>query len=542
MNTFFKDKAGNDIFVLGLQTHNSSNGNRELLGKSIQAVRLFGGNTLETPIYWGKIEPEEGRYDLTSVEETILKVREAGLHLILLWFGFSKNAECTYLPEWAKRNPGRFRRAVAPDGSSIAVMSPHDDAVYEADARCFAHVLREIRRVDGDTGTVIAVQVENEVGLGLFATDRCYSKTAQRIFELGVPDELDGIELEDTGASGDGDSWFGRFGRHAHEAFTAYYLAKQVEKIAAAGKREYDIPLFMNTMVGETRQEIAGYSYSSGTPCGRVLEIWHRAAPSIDLFCPDVYQQHRSSFLRTCDRHARPWNALMIPESGIFGQAPAMNLLLAAVRFSAIGIAGFGAESALAPDGRLTDESKPVAYTYRALAMMAPILLRHRFSPRLFAVVQEEGQSYTYVQRAKYHLTIHFTSSPGRDHPGARGAGGGLRIDMSDPENQRQRDERGRVIVFEANDDEYFFSGVGCLAMFLRRADPLDRNPLSGYLSRTAGNLAVFTIEEGHFDDSGAWVCEYTLRGDELYNGVYARPGVVLRARLNPRAGEVVEG
>jgi hypothetical protein len=60
VNTFFKDKAGNDIFVLGLQTHNSSNGNRELLDKASRRSGLFGENTLETPIYWGKIEPEGG--------------------------------------------------------------------------------------------------------------------------------------------------------------------------------------------------------------------------------------------------------------------------------------------------------------------------------------------------------------------------------------------------------------------------------------------------------------------------------------------------
>ena len=42
--------------------------------------------------------------------------------------------------------------------------------------------------------------------------------------------------------------------------------------------------------VGET-VEIAGFSYSSGTPCGRTLDIWRRTAPSIDLFAPDIYQE-----------------------------------------------------------------------------------------------------------------------------------------------------------------------------------------------------------------------------------------------------------
>jgi hypothetical protein len=374
----------------------------------------------------------------------------------------------------------------------------------------------------------------------LFATTAVTRKPLSAIFELVYRMNWMESELEDTGAVETAIP--GSAGSAARaRGFHAYYLAKQVEKIAAAGKRGTISRVHEHHGVGETRQEIGRIQLLVGDSLRRVLEIWHRAAPSIDLFCPDVYQQHRSSFLRTWRSARQTLECADDSESGIFGQAPAMNLLLAAVRFSAIGIAGFGAESALAPDGRLTDESKPVALHLPGAGNDGADPAPHRFSPRLFAVVQEEGQSYTYVQRAKYHLTIHFTSSPGRDHPGARERAAVSGFDMSDPENQRQR---GRSAAASS-----------CLrrmttSTFSAESEPGDvpaaggsPGPIPvGYLSRTAGNLAVFTIEEGHFDDSGAWVCEYTLRGDELYNGVYARPGVVLRARLNPRAGEVVGG
>ena len=56
MNGFFKDIHGNPLFLTGLQAHNSSTGT-DMLDKAIRAVQLYGGNTLETPIYWYAIEP-----------------------------------------------------------------------------------------------------------------------------------------------------------------------------------------------------------------------------------------------------------------------------------------------------------------------------------------------------------------------------------------------------------------------------------------------------------------------------------------------------
>ena len=64
------------------------------------------------------------------------------------------------MPAWVKRDPVRFKWAVGPDGTARTVMSPNDDAVYEADARCFSRLMRELKRIDGKTGTVLTVQVE----------------------------------------------------------------------------------------------------------------------------------------------------------------------------------------------------------------------------------------------------------------------------------------------------------------------------------------------------------------------------------------------
>ena len=186
MRTIFTDRDGKPIYVLGLQAHNSSNGCWEMIDSAIDAVKQYHGNTLEVPVYWYQLEPEEGVYDLSQVEELILRVRASGLKLIILWFGSSKNSDMTYVPEWVKADPDRFWMAVAPDGEVTPQISPFCTACYEADKAAFVEMMKAIRRIDEQERTVIAVQVENEIGL--YPLDRCYSETANRVFADGVPD------------------------------------------------------------------------------------------------------------------------------------------------------------------------------------------------------------------------------------------------------------------------------------------------------------------------------------------------------------------
>jgi hypothetical protein len=541
---FFKNKAGEQVFILGLQSHNSSDGCWEMIDRSIAAVKLYGGNTLETPIYWYQVEPEEGVYDFSMLEQLLQRVRNAGLYLVPLWFGFSKNAENTYMPDWVKADPVRFKWTIGPDGATRANMSPHDNAVYEADARCFARLMQQIRRLDGDTGTILTVQVENEIGLGLFDTDRCYSKQAQRDFELGVPSELDGVELEGSEAPGGGSDWYSRFGHFAHEAFTTYYLSRQVERIARAGKAEYDLPLYMNTMVGEVRQEIAGFSYSSGTPCGRTLDIWRRTAPSIDLYCPDIYQQDSSGYLRTCQRHARSDNALFIPESGTGGIMPAMNMLHAIADYGAIGVCGFGAEDTLDESGNLTDAAVPVAESYRACAAIAPLILQYRLTPSLFAVTQEEFQPYAYLKLPNYHMTVHFDYSysffgtPAAPTPVRHS---NLPRKLGLPEKLGKTVSRGRMLGVEISPDEYYFSGVCCTLRFIKRTDPRQTRPHALYAGKCANELSVLSVEEGHFDKNGRFIVDFVRNGDEINGGIFVRSGTVTHVVFNPMAGTVVD-
>lgn len=536
METIFKDKDGKPVYVLGLQAHNSSNGCWEMIDRSISAVKQYHGNTLEVPVYWYQIEPEEGHFDLSMVKTLIKKVRENELYLIILWFGFSKNADLTYMPEWAKKDTSRFRLAVGPDGGVVPMMSAHCEETIEADKRAFTELIRCIKTEDEKERTVLAVQVENEVGY--YPIDRCYSKKAQEDFDKGVPEKLNGVILEGSDASRNGNTWYDRFGRFAHEAFSAWYFAKAIEKIAAAGKEVYpSLPLCTNTVVGELRQQIGGQSYSSGAPVGRVLEIWQKGAPSIAAFGADIYQPHKSGYLATCRSHARLGNPLFIPETGTGGDGFAINHIHAAVDYNAIGICGFGAESTLDGNGELTEASQKVADTMEIIGSMAPVLLKHGGTEKLFCVTQEEFQNLAYVKRELYHITFYFTTLNEKGRP----LGRNLRVCEKLAGNPDAFNQRGRAIIYEASPSEYYIAGVGFTARFLKRTDPEDQFPERTLYSRAATELSALTIEEGHFTRDGEWVCEFVRRGDEIDCGAFVYPGIVLRVKLNPDANAHVE-
>ena len=91
----------------------------------------------------------------------------------------------------------------------------------------------------------------------------------------------------------------------------AWNYARYVGRVAAAGKAEYNIPMFMNTWI---KQEISGWpgAYPSGGPQPTVMDIWHAGAPAIDIFCPDC---HLANFTDWCRWYTQAGNPLFIPES-----------------------------------------------------------------------------------------------------------------------------------------------------------------------------------------------------------------------------------
>ncbi|MBE5795050.1 MAG: hypothetical protein E7323_10275 [Clostridiales bacterium] len=524
MNQFI-GKDGKPILPLGLQTHNSSTGVAEMLEREIAAVKHFGGNLLEAPVYWYRVEASPGVYDFADLDDLIRRCRENSLYLIPLWFGMNKNGHPNYAPEWVKTRPDVYALAQGRDGGKVASMTPLCQATLEADKRAFLALMEHIRQVDGQAGTVIAVQIENEIGLA--NTDMDYRPEAQAMYQQPVPEALSGIVLEDSGVESAGSTWRSRFGRHAHEAFMAWAHADFIEQIASAAKQVYDLPLMINVMLGEQGFEEAGICYNSGAAVGRVLEIYKAVAPHVDLICPDMYVPDRERYRRVLGRYARQDNPLFVPESPIGGVPNALYMMEAFADYGCIGMACFGAGRAVDGQGNLLPESREMALSMRTIANVASLLIRYRGTGRVHALVQQEFMDKQYLRLRDWHIEAKFISAQGSARWGM-----GSFLNPAAPENEDLFTARGRGLLIQTGDDEFYLTGCGVKVDFRRRPNPMEEDSFPQLTSRQNGTLNFLSVEEGHFEGD-EWICDRVRNGDESNFELFVHLGQVVRIRLN---------
>ena len=537
MNGFFKDENGKEMLVLGMQAHNSSTGTF-MMERTIRAARLFNANTLEVPIYWYKVEPQKDTFDMTQVKHLIDQIRETDKKLIILWFATSKNGHPTYAPEYIKTNPETYKVAVGSNGAWVASLSPHCMETLERDKKAFCKLVEFIKEYDKDQKTVIALQIENEMGLA--NTDRDYSSLAQADYAKPVPEELRNSRLTDDGLEyisqeeKDNHSWKGHFGRHAAEVFCAWYHGKYIGTIAKAAKEIYDIPMYTNVMVMENGCEEPGFSYSGGAAVSRVLDIWKAAAPELDLLCPDIYNQTKEEYCRICQAYKREDNALFVPESPCMGEANSMNAIRAVTDYEAVGVACFGVENVLDNQGNLLKEAETMAITMKTLHSLEPLLVKYRGTGKIHGIVQEEFASAHYLKLPEYHVQVKFVSADKTPF------GYGSAINLSNPENQWNLQMRGRGILIQTGDYEFYMAGAGLAAEFIKRPHPADEKAYIHLSSRWAGQLNFLSVEEGHFEGE-EWITDYERNGDEANFAVYVHGGQAVRIRLNPSMGGGLE-
>uniref|UniRef100_UPI0019533F11 beta-galactosidase n=3 Tax=Pseudomonadota TaxID=1224 RepID=UPI0019533F11 len=129
-----------------------------------QRLKALHLNTVLAPVTWEAIEPEEGRFDFSSLDWLVEDARANDMRLVLLWFGSWKNSMSTYAPAWVKRDGRRFLRSTGRDGQPQDILSVFGKATRDADARAFAAMMKHLKAIDGGRHTVLMVQVENEIG------------------------------------------------------------------------------------------------------------------------------------------------------------------------------------------------------------------------------------------------------------------------------------------------------------------------------------------------------------------------------------------
>ncbi len=482
---------GKPFIMLGAQVRNSSGwpGPFERLLPAAEALHL---NTVEVPVYWEDIEPREGEFRFNTFDQILQMARDHHFRLVLLWFGTWKNGAMDYAPEWVKRDTQRFPRMLDRGGSPVRVLSPLSETNLNADRGAFAKLMAHLRDVDGAQHTVILVQVENEPG-SLF-TERDYSPEANRRFESNVPAELHTKP----------GTWKEVYGAEADEAFAAYWVARYVNAVAAAGKREYGIPMYVNVWLREQKNFMRpGEAYPSGGATSNMLDLWKALSPALDAIAPDNYVLDYVNYLRVLAEYRRKDNPLLVPETG--GPRFASNLFYAIGESGASGYAIFGLDAAAGDGGKVKEIAEPFAEDCRLLTPALPFIAGMQTTGRLHAAVEEANLTERLISSSAFDVLVQF----GNPHPEYGGTFGTQTQKMS-----------GRVLVAEMAPDEFLAIGIDAR---------LDFRPARGRSERHAQFLSA---EEGTFAD-GQWKAFRRLNGDETFFGIrLPSQGAMVKVRL----------
>jgi hypothetical protein len=558
---------GQPFLVLGGELGNSAASSPAWMEPIWPQLAHRNLNTVIASVTWQMIEPEEGRFDFSSVDNCICGARTNGLHLVFLWFASWKNGQSSYPPDWVKNDPQRFPWAKDGFGNAMNILSTFSDDLCKADARAFAALMRHIREVDGTNHTVLMMQVENEVGIVGDSRDRC--PAANAAYDGPVPKALMRYLvknkatlapelLADWAANGNrtAGTWEKVFGPGksptykvygpdltdekknvywqqlnwaSDEFFMAWRYSAFVNQVAAAGKAEYDIPMYANAWQQQPGCPRPG-EYPSGGPVPQVNDIWRCGAPNLDFLSPDLYIPE---FDWDCARYTRNGNPLFIPEAHAGGSAPG-NSLIALIKYKGIGYSPFGIERERAGgrgglggfgerlretstnEAPVTPTAPPpdaLAQTYALLQYLSPVILANQ-GRHTMVFLKDNTDTNAESEALKlgdYTLGIKYGINP------EQGRGRGRRFGGAGGESKETNVSPLRLVI-NTGPGAYVFVGGPMTVTFKPNATSRGKVVLSR------------TVETIHRDDR--WLPGRWLNGDETAHNTRVDPeqaGVYLR-------------
>lgn len=491
--------------MLGCELGNSTSSSKAYMDPCWDKLQASGVNTVLAAVTWEQTEPEEGCYDFTVVDDLLAGAREHNMKLVLLWFGSWKNGITSYDPVWVKEDTERFPLAETVDGKRLPILSTLGKESCEADARAFAAMMRHLKACDAQQQTVVMVQMENEVGLHGYPRD--YSPLANKAFGEQVPQQLIGYLQEhkesllpetltawqESGCRTEG-TWEEVFGANerAAELFMAWHYAAYMEHISAVGKKEYDLPIFVNAWIVQPEDSHPG-NYPSGGPQAQNHDIWRAAAPHIDMLCPDIYL---NDFPEILALYSRSGNPVFIPESRA-GQNGAANAAYAIGQGQAMGYSPFGFESNCDAEANRT-----FCELYRSLSAIADKVLAAQASGTIGAAWLKGSDPMRVkddIVLGGTRITCELVSS-GMRNGGAPQLTGGT----------YNPNDMGYVIAIQ-EEDTLLFLGSNARVTF---------KPAEG-----EGITGLARVVEGDFDEEGSWRAGRWLNGDQIqlrYDLLYA--------------------
>lgn len=502
---------GKPFLVLGGELHNSSTSGAAYMRPIWENMAKKNLNTVIAPVYWEFLEPEEGKFNYDLVDSMILGARKQNLHLVILWFGSWKNGYSMYVPSWVKNDFVKYPRAKGKGGNTFPILSTFGKSSVEADARAFKMLMKHIKEVDAKFQTVITVQIENE--MGLFSTERDNTEEANKAYNEDVPQnfikyltenkgqlqpEIDSVwKANDYKTTGNWETIFGKsmldkknwksLSYLTEELFTVYHYAQYIEKITAAGKAEYAIPMYVNAWVKQPGFG-GGYPgrYPSGGPIPHTLDIWRAVAPSIDFISPDMYLTMREA-MYTIEQYQRSGNPIFIPEYK-HGEDAALMAFLAYGKYNAIAFAPFAIDD-------WKPEDDPITQSYAAISQVQNLILQHQGKGTMLGIYVDTISRTQEIELNGYKIKAQLVS------------GGGINAEMAGLAEKTKTATAAAGLIINIAPDEFIVIGKD----FSLKFESLKPNSDKPYIDTDY-------MDEGTFGKNG-WITTRRLNGDEGTGG-----------------------
>jgi hypothetical protein len=315
-------------------------------------------------------------------------------------------------------------------------------------------------------------------------------------------------------------TWPELFGWEAGEFMTAWGIATYIDNMAAAGKKNYDIPMYINVwLMGQGWWPIPGEAYPSGGAVTKVLDIYKWFTPHVDMISPDAHVAESKNYEAVCAAYAREDNPFFMPETGSAGNAHAWNMFRAIADYNSLGDFFFGVERILTPEGSVRPENQIVVDSVRCTAAVIPLLLKYQGTGKIHAVIQEDLAMSILMDFEGYSGVVEFGDRRG----GYNGK------DWKHPSNDVPKApsyNRGRGLIIQTGKNEFYLTGAN-YRLFLRPKSAVEnthpRLAIADFAPKMPGWNMV-SIDEGHFDRNGEFVIDQSRNGDEADPAAWVEP------------------
>ena len=480
---------GNPFIILGGELGNSTATTMQNMQPVWSKLKTMNLNTVLVPVYWELVEPQEGKFDFTLLQDLISEARKNDLKIVFLWFGSWKNSMSSHAPAWVKRNQDKYPRVKDNTDRSLEILSSFSENVLKADLKAFENLMRYIKDFDATQHTVLMIQVENEIGM--LPTARDYQTLAETAFKKEVPTELiqclqenkeklvpEFLQIWKTNGYKTTGNWEEVFGKglHTDEIFMAYFYSKFANKIAEGGKKIYNLPMYVNAALNRPNREPG--NYPSAGPLPHLMDVWKSAGKVIDILVPDFYNP---DFKQWCDLYTRQGDPLFIPEHA-FDNTVSAKALFAISNYSALGFCPFSIESTEKP------QEEPLGKMYGLIKELTPLIIENQGKGTMKGVLLSKTNPETIIRMGKYELTCKhdFTLSWN---------------------NGDKKDEwpTTSALIIQTAENEFYVAGNGVVITFKHR----ENKEL---------NVGLLKVEDGRFDNN-KWIVKRHLNGDQTHQG-----------------------